>query len=172
MSVNADGVNDLERHYLFAALSDKQREELLAHTRMRELKAGQRLFSQNDSAPAANRAAGLGASGSGVEHWRAQRLSALAAVPLSVWFLASLIALAGGDYAVVTAWLSRPVVTILMVVLLATLFWHLALGLRVIIEDYVHAYLVKIAAVGAVEVVCFLLATTGIYATLAVAFGT
>lgn len=124
-----------------------------------------------DMRPPQNRAAGLGASGSGVEHWRAQRLSALAAVPLAVWFVASLIALAGGDYAVVTAWLSRPVVTILMVILLITLFWHLALGLRVIIEDYVHTYLVKTAAVGAVEVACFLLAAAGIYATLAVAFG-
>lgn len=117
-----------------------------------------------------NRAVGLGSAKAGVGHWWAQRVATVALVPLVVWFVASLIALAGSDHATIMAWLGRPIVAIPMVVLLIMLFWHMALGLRVVIEDYVHTYLAKIVAMAAVELGCFLLAVAGIYATLSVAF--
>lgn len=123
-----------------------------------------------DQRSALTRAAGLGSAKTGVEHWWAQRASAVALVPLVVWLVASLLALADSDHAAMTAWLGSPVVAILMVVLLIMLFWHVALGLRVVIEDYVHVYPAKIAAVAAVDIACFVLAVAGVFATLIVAF--
>src|ERR1019366_5915909 len=85
-----------------------------------------------------SRARGLGSAKNGVEHWWMQRVTAVALVPLTLWFIASLMAIAGGDYGTVIAWFKRPLTTILMASLLTTLFHHMALGLRVVVEDYVH----------------------------------
>jgi succinate dehydrogenase / fumarate reductase membrane anchor subunit len=113
---------------------------------------------------------GLGSAKDGVEHWWLQRITAIALVPLTVWFAASLIAHAGDDHAMVIAWLKTPIATILMVVLLLVLFRHTALGLQVVIEDYVHSP-VKIPALLAVRFGCFVLAVAGIWAILRIAFG-
>ena len=115
-------------------------------------------------------ALGLGSARDGVEHWRLQRVTAIALVPLTVWFAASLMARAGNDYAAFIAWLRMPFATILMVLLLITLFYHTALGLQVVIEDYVHSGM-KIPALLSVRFGCFALAVAGIFATLRVAFG-
>ena len=115
-------------------------------------------------------ALGLGSARDGVEHWRLQRVTAIALVPLTVWFAASLMARAGNDYAAFIAWLRMPFATILMVLLLTTLFYHTALGLQVVIEDYVHSGM-KIPVLLSVRFGCFALAVAGIFATLRVAFG-
>ncbi|MBX6366882.1 MAG: succinate dehydrogenase, hydrophobic membrane anchor protein [Rhodospirillales bacterium] len=117
------------------------------------------------------RALGLGSAKEGVEHWWVQRLTAVALVPLSLWFVTSVIALAGADHATVLAWLSRPLVAILMVLLVGTSFYHASLGLQVIIEDYVHHEGAKIAALVLNKLVCFALAVAGIFAVLKIAFG-
>lgn len=116
------------------------------------------------------RAQGLGSTGRGVDHWWTQRVTAVALIPLTLWFVALLIALSGSDYNAVIAWLRTPFVTILMVLLLTMLFQHMALGLQVVIEDYVHSDRVKIPAVVAIRCACFGLAATGIIATLHIAF--
>jgi succinate dehydrogenase / fumarate reductase membrane anchor subunit len=116
------------------------------------------------------KAMGLGSAKSGVAHWRAQRVSAIALVPLTLWFAASIIAHSGSDYAAFIAWLRSPLTAGLMILLLIALFQHAALGLQVVIEDYVHSG-GKFAAVVAVRLGCFALATAGIVATLSVAFG-
>ena len=77
------------------------------------------------------RAAGLGSAGDGVGRWWMERVTAVALVPLALWFVASIIALAGSDHAAFVAWLREPLAALLMVLLLATLFAHLALGLNV-----------------------------------------
>lgn len=115
------------------------------------------------------RAVGLGSAKSGAEHWWAERVSALALVPLTLWLVASLIAHSRSDYAGFLAWLRNPGVTIAMVLLLISLFHHTALGLQVIVEDYVHSGF-KYAAVVAVRLSCFALATAGIIAVLKIAF--
>ena len=97
-------------------------------------------------------------------------MTAAALIPLTVWFVASLIALAGSDYNTFIVWLRTPLATILMVLLLIALFHHMALGLRVVVEDYVHADWAKIPAVVAIRLACFALAVAGIYATLRIAF--
>src|SRR5205807_4910840 len=75
------------------------------------------------------RARGLGSAREGVEVWWMQRVTAVALLPLTLWFVASLIALTGSDYNTFIAWLKAPFVAILMVLLLIALFYHTALGL-------------------------------------------
>lgn len=115
------------------------------------------------------RAMGLGSAKTGFEHWWTERATAIALVPLAVWFVASLIAHSGSDYAVFTDWLGSPVTTVLMILLLIALFWHTALGLQVVIEDYVHSG-IRFAALLIMRFVCFALAAAGIVATLRIAF--
>lgn len=115
-------------------------------------------------------ALGLGSAKDGVEHWRLQRVTAIALVPLTVWFAASLMARTGNEYAAFIAWLRMPFATILMALLLIVLFYHTALGLQVVIEDYVHSGM-KIPALLSVRFGCFALAVAGILATLRIAFG-
>jgi succinate dehydrogenase / fumarate reductase, membrane anchor subunit len=116
------------------------------------------------------RAMGLGSAKKGVEHWWAERVSAVALIPLTLWFVASIIAQTGSDHATFITWLRMPVTTIMMVLLLVALFHHTALGLQVVIEDYRHAG-AKFAALVIMRLTCFGLATAGIIAALHIAFG-
>ena len=115
------------------------------------------------------RAMGLGSAKEGVREWWAERVSAVALVPLTLWFAASIIAHTGSDYATFIVWMRTPLATTLMILLLIALFHHTALGLQVVIEDYVHSG-AKFAAVMAVRLGCFALATAGVAATLHIAF--
>ncbi|SRR5579871_2865309 len=116
------------------------------------------------------RALGLGSAKSGVEHWWLERVSAVALVPLTVWFAALIVVHASDDYAAFIAWLKTPVSTVLMTFLLIALFHHAALGLQVVIEDYLHSWM-KIAALIATRLGCVALAVAGILANLKIAFG-
>jgi len=116
------------------------------------------------------RAMGLGSAKGGVGHWWAERVSAVALIPLTLWFVASIIAHTGSDYAAFIAWLRTPLVSIFMILLLIALFYHTALGLQVVIEDYVHSG-VKFAVVIGVRLGCFALAIAGIAAILHIVFG-
>lgn len=80
----------------------------------------------------------LGSSKSGVHHWWLQRVTAIALIPLSIWFLFLMGALMDASYPIVLATIAQPVRAIFLIVLSICLFWHGALGLQVIIEDYVH----------------------------------
>jgi succinate dehydrogenase / fumarate reductase, membrane anchor subunit len=93
------------------------------------------------------RARGLGSSHSGTHHFWLQRLSALALIPLSIWFIVALMTeLIGADRAGVAAWLQGPVTALLLASLVVALFVHARLGMQTIIEDYVHCGAKKIAA--------------------------
>jgi succinate dehydrogenase / fumarate reductase, membrane anchor subunit len=116
------------------------------------------------------RARGLGSAREGVEHWWMQRVTAAALIPLTLWFVVSLIALTGSDYNTFIAWLKAPFVTIFMVLLLVALCLHMELGLRVVVEDYVHSDWAKLPAVVVIRCACFALAVVGIFATLRIAF--
>ena len=84
------------------------------------------------------RARGLGSARGGTQHWWHQRLTALALLPLALWFVISLLTLSDATYEDIVDWLSSPVVTGLMLLLIFAMFYHLKLGLQVVIEDYVH----------------------------------
>ena len=111
------------------------------------------------------RAIGLGSAKEGAGPWWAARVSAVALVPLTLWFAASIIAHTGSDYVTFIVWLRTPRAAILMILLLIALFYHTALGLQVVAEDYVHSG-VKFAVVIAVRLGCCALATAGVVAIL------
>jgi succinate dehydrogenase / fumarate reductase membrane anchor subunit len=117
------------------------------------------------------RAIGLGSAKEGVDHWWAQRLTAIALVPLSLWFVASVIALVGADLDTVQNWLGLPLPAILLVLLLIAMFYHTSLGVEVVIEDYVHTELIKLGLVIAARLLCFGFAVAGIFAVLSLALG-
>lgn len=84
------------------------------------------------------RVRGLGSARSGAHHWWQERLTSVASLILLVWFFVSLLRLPDFQYQTVREWLSAPLAAVPMLLLIVTLFWHLAGGLRVVVEDYVH----------------------------------
>lgn len=116
-------------------------------------------------------ALGLGASHSGTAHWWAQRTTAVALVPLFIWFIIGLVRHSEADYASAQAWLGAPIPAVLMILFLATTFYHGALGLQVVLEDYVDHKLARRALVVLVKFAAVILAVAGIFAVLSIAFG-
>jgi succinate dehydrogenase / fumarate reductase membrane anchor subunit len=92
-------------------------------------------------------------------------------VPLTVWFVAALIAHVGGDYEATVGWLRSPFTMTLTILLLIAMFWHVALGLEVVIEDYIHNELVKVGTIAAVYFGSFALAVAGIVASVRIIAG-
>jgi succinate dehydrogenase / fumarate reductase membrane anchor subunit len=91
------------------------------------------------------RVRGLGAAGTGVGHWWAQRVTAIALLPLSLYFVASVLMLSGASRAGMAAYMGEPWNAVLFLLLIGTLFYHLSLGLQVVVEDYVHKESSKLA---------------------------
>ena len=118
------------------------------------------------------RAVGLGSAKEGVEHWWLQRITAVALVPLSLWFVIAIIRLVGADSDGVRDWVGNPLPAIMLVLLLIATFYHAALGLQVVIEDYIHAELTKLGLVVVVRLGCFALAVAGMFAVLSMAVAT
>jgi len=113
---------------------------------------------------------GLGSAKEGTQHWWAQRLTAIALIPLVLWFVASVAGLAGADIGPVRAWIAQPVTAVLLVVLIGVTFHHMQLGLQVVIEDYVHAEWLKITGIILVKFAAVLLAAAAAFAVLKIAF--
>ena len=113
----------------------------------------------------------LGSSKTGVHHWWLQRVSAIALIPLSIWFLFLMGDLAHASYPMVLATIAQPLRAALLMVLSTCLFWHGALGLQVIIEDYVHTPLTAGVAHFANIFVCALASIAGVFAVLRIALG-
>jgi succinate dehydrogenase / fumarate reductase membrane anchor subunit len=117
------------------------------------------------------RVRGLGSAKEGVQHWWAQRLTAVALVPLSIWFVAGLVGLAGAPHDEAAAWLGHPVNATLMILTLGMVFHHGQLGLQVVVEDYVRAEGLKIALLILLKLLALLLALAGILAVLHLMIG-
>lgn len=115
------------------------------------------------------RARGLGSAKEGVHHWWMQRVTAVALVPLTLWFVYAAISLVGADHAAVSAWLGHPVNAVLMLLLVAATFHHVQLGLQVVIEDYIHGEGIKIASLLGVKLGAVALAVACGFAILKVA---
>jgi succinate dehydrogenase / fumarate reductase membrane anchor subunit len=116
-------------------------------------------------------ARGLGSAKSGAHHWWIQRLTAVALIPLTLWFILSIIQLTGADYQTAVVWISSPTNSVLMLLLIATTFHHMQLGLQVVIEDYVQGEGVKIFGIVLVKLISVLLAAAAAFAVLKIAFG-
>ena len=118
-----------------------------------------------------SRVLGLGTARGGVHHWWHQRLSAVALIPLALWFMTALLGHLHDDYVAFKAWVGSPFVTVLLVSLIAAVFYHAKLGLQVVIEDYVHTDLTKVALLATMKLGCAFGAVLGIVAVLKLAFG-
>ncbi len=117
------------------------------------------------------RARRLGAAKDGVSQWWAPRISAMALVPLTLWFVAAVIGVTGAGHAAARDWIGSPVAASLLVLLIVATFYHGALGLRVVIEDYVHHEGAKVASSIAVNALSLVLGLAGVLAVLKVLFG-
>ena len=113
-----------------------------------------------------SRARGLGSAKGGTHHWWAQRVTALALIPLTIWLTASMIALTGAGYAELVAWMRSPLVAIAWMALIVALFHHAQLGVQVVIEDYVHVEWLKIASIVLVKLLAVMLALTCVLSVL------
>jgi succinate dehydrogenase / fumarate reductase membrane anchor subunit len=117
------------------------------------------------------RARGLGSAHSGTHHFWLQRMSALALIPLTVWFMLALTTqLVGADAAGVARWLSTPLVALALTALMVALFMHARLGVQTIIEDYIHAEGKKIVLLLILNVTCFGLAAASVMAIVKLHF--
>lgn len=117
------------------------------------------------------KARGLGSAKDGVHHFWAQRMTALALIPLVLWFCFSLASLPSMDHATFTAWLSSPFNAVLMICTLIAGFYHAALGCQVVIEDYVGCHAKRMAGIILVNGLCFLMAVAAVLSVVKVAVG-
>lgn len=114
---------------------------------------------------------GLGAARSGTGHFWLQRMTAVANLVLSVFFVGLLISLAGESHASVTATLANPLVTIVMLLFVLSATIHMRLGMQVIIEDYVHHEALKIAALMLNTFFTIVIGLSAVFALLKISFG-
>jgi succinate dehydrogenase / fumarate reductase, membrane anchor subunit len=84
------------------------------------------------------RVRGLGSAKHGSKHWIDQRLTAIGNLLLTSWLVLSLLLLPNFEHKTLAAWLVQPSVAVPMILMLVSIFWHVRLGLQVLIEDYVH----------------------------------
>ena len=114
---------------------------------------------------------GLGSAGQGTHHFWMQRITALALVPLALWFVAALVSVSTADHATAAAWVASPWVTVLLVAFIITAFHHAQLGMQVIIEDYLHQHAIKLAVLIVTKLAAVLLAVACIVSVLRIALG-
>lgn len=110
------------------------------------------------------KARGLGSAKDGTAHWWAQRVSAIALVPLVLYVLYLLVSFAGADYASVRTSIAQPVNAVLLILFIGTAFWHARLGLQVVIEDYFHVRWLEITLMIAVKFIYVVLGLAAIIA--------
>ncbi len=118
------------------------------------------------------RARGLGAAKSGTATWWSERVSSIALIPLTIWFVISVLVLhaQGGGRAAVAHWVAGPVTATLLVALVLATFHHVRLGLQAVIEDYVHAEAAKMASLLLMKAVVTLLGLLALISVLKLAF--
>ncbi|MDE2149213.1 MAG: succinate dehydrogenase, hydrophobic membrane anchor protein [Gammaproteobacteria bacterium] len=118
------------------------------------------------------RARGLGAAREGVvSHWWLQRLTAVALIPLALWFVYGMARYHVADYQTVVAWMHNPYAAIAMILWLVMLFYHSALGLEIVMGDYIGIESIKVTLVILQKFVHVVLAVACVFAVLKLAFG-
>jgi len=113
----------------------------------------------------------LGSAREGLKEWRVQRWTALALIPLGLWFVASILSLATSDRLTAAAWLGSPVPALLTIVLLVALLAHAVVGVRSVLDDYVHTRTRLVAADLLVRAIAIILCCAGVLAVLKLFLG-
>jgi succinate dehydrogenase / fumarate reductase membrane anchor subunit len=116
-------------------------------------------------------ARGLGSAEAGARNWWHERLTSISTLLLFVWLIVSLLRLPDLDHRSVVEWLATPMAAIPMLLLIGSTFWHLKLGLQVVIEDYVHEEGSKFFSILLLNFGAIVGAAIAIFAVLKIAFG-
>ena len=117
------------------------------------------------------RVRGLGSAKNGTSHWWAQRVTAVALIPLSIWFVFSVIHLVGIDRVGLKTWLNAPGSFVLMALFSIALFYHMQLGVQVVIEDYIHNEKNKVVLLVFNKLLAVFLVVSSITSLMKIAFG-
>lgn len=113
---------------------------------------------------------GLGSARDGTHHWIMQRVTALGLIPLIIWFACSILKLAGSDYVHAKLWMQMPFNAIALILLIPTVLYHGYLGIKVVIEDYVHSEFKKFVLILLIKFLFILISTTTLFAILFINF--
>jgi len=116
-------------------------------------------------------AKGLGSAKDGLHHWWAQRVTAIALIPLTIWFAFKVAVLSQSDYQTVIECIGSPWSAALIVSLVVAAFYHAALGMQVIFEDYIGHKAVRVSAIMATNLLLFLLGAAATIAVVRIALG-
>ncbi len=115
-------------------------------------------------------ARGLGSAKSGTDHWWTQRVTAVALIPLTLWFVVSLLRLPNLDFLTVRAWLAAPLSSFLAMLLVAVLAFHASLGTAVVTEDYAHRVALRTALLLGLRFLYVVVAGLALLSILRIAF--
>lgn len=116
------------------------------------------------------RVRGMGAAHAGYHHWHVERITAIGLVPLTVWFVVSVLGMLGADQTMVSAWAGKPLNAALLLALVGLTFHHMQLGLQVVYEDYIHTPRLRNAIILATKGVALVAGLMGAVAVLKLAF--
>ena len=115
------------------------------------------------------RVRGLGTAKEGVHHWWMQRLTAIALIPLTLWFIISIATLNNASYTETVNWLSIPLVSIFMILLVSATLYHALLGVQVVVEDYIHQEGFKFLLLIGLKFIFLVLSVVAIFSLLKIA---
>ncbi len=118
-----------------------------------------------------SRVKGLGSAKEGTHHFWHQRLSAVALVPLSLWFMYSMVNLGGAEHAAVVSWMGQTHVAVLLISFVLSLFYHAQLGMQVVVEDYMHVEWQKVTGLIVVKFIAVIAGLTSILSILNIYLG-
>jgi succinate dehydrogenase / fumarate reductase membrane anchor subunit len=117
------------------------------------------------------RVRGLGSAEAGAHHWWLERLTSVSTFLLFVWLVVALLRLPDLEHRTIAMWLGSPLAAVPMLLLVISTFWHLKLGLQVVVEDYVHDEGNRLFSLILVNFAAILAAAFAIFAILKIAFG-
>lgn len=118
-----------------------------------------------------SKAVGLGSAKHGFSHWWWQRVTAIALIPLSLWFVYSILSLSGADFATAQAWLGAPFNATVILLFVLTALYHGQTGLQVVIEDYVHTKWVNLTLLLLIKFASVIMAAVAIISVFSVVAG-
>ena len=117
------------------------------------------------------RVRGLGSTNDGVKHWWMQRLTGMALIPLTLWFVYSTVQMSGASHAEFTAWVGTHGNPVLFILLIISMFHHGQLGLQVVVEDYIPSESTKMTLLIAIKFAAIIFGTSAVFAVIRLTVG-